>query len=500
MDWMMIGQLLYLIIGPILGILAALFITRRVIHRGYPIWGIKTGLLAIFVVFSIGQVYFTLVHRLTLLGAGIYYLGEFDVLPMVGWWISIAFGFVLFILISGILLVSNRKSVLQHLWHWPRYSIHWAIGILALFIITWSAYILIHQIQRVRLAERLRQTTRPIVNTQLRDLGSVLLPGQFSIFGEPNYVVEGGINFSPDSRWLSLILSDGTVEIRRVRDLRICKSIKSKAGQKSMVAFSRDSALISIWMEKKYPLKELTIYHLGDCDLNLVWQDPIESDPDIVDIAFSPDGSHLILVNSVGVYDVNWITEDYSDDYVFIPPGNNYPVALSEDGKYLATYNETFSAIRPFNNADKGTIRIYDLFEKQIISTDYMGGYKPPNHSGKLEFLSNRELFFRESIYPVLKLHFSDLLSGQTRSALINPQSNEYSAQNSMAISPDGRLFVLGLHGNISIWELATAEIYQKMPIAYPSTAIRFSPDMRYLLVATYDGRLSFFDKASIGQ
>lgn len=70
MEWGIIGQLMYLIIGPISGVLASVIITRRLIHKGYGVWALLAGFLPMALLLGVGHVFFAVDHHLEVLEAG----------------------------------------------------------------------------------------------------------------------------------------------------------------------------------------------------------------------------------------------------------------------------------------------------------------------------------------------------------------------------------------------------------------------------------------------
>lgn len=414
-------------------------------------------------------------------------------------------GVVLYMLISSAVVIKSRERFRQNLWTWPENFHRWLFGIVSSLVIFWTAYFLFHQIQRIIVADQLSQVTRSITDSHLQDFGSILLPGQFSIAGEPNYVSRGGLNFSPDGRWLSLVMTDEVVEFRRMDDLRICGRINVPNRGNFQVIYSPDTTRVAIWA-----WQELSIYQLGDCELRLEWQDFIETQRDVYDMAFSQDSSTLIVADSLGVYSINLITREYSDDYLFIPPGNNYPADLSWTGDYLATINQGGWGIKQSGFSEIRTIRVYDLSTRNLINTFVMRGAVRTEKPSGVEFLSDGSLFIWEkdygrdlesnTAYPAWILYFADILSGQIKSTIDLHESPSDDYPGLTTLSPDAHLFVLGGLRSLSVWNIESNGSVERIPLSYEPTAMQLSPDRRILAVATFDGRLHFFSQASIKQ
>lgn len=96
-------------------------------------------------------------------------------------------------------------------------------------------------------------------------------------------------------------------------------------------ALSPDARFIGLVSYDVYPY-ELRLYELTEPVATLVWRTPLEDD--LLQLAYSPDGSQLFGVESIGKLRA-WYTADGSLD-PSMPDIYAYPFALSPDGQLLA--------------------------------------------------------------------------------------------------------------------------------------------------------------------
>ena len=164
------------------------------------------------------------------------------------------------------------------------------------------------------------------------------------------------------------------------------------------------------------------------------------------EIAITPDGSTLVILNSLGV----WLADLNNDNLILLNTPEFLPnkIAVSPDGRYLAMGSEGY------NDMVLATIQVWDLSSRTQIS------------------------IFRDFDQPIYELEFSPnsqwLVAGSQRT--INNQQNQ------------SLIWVM----NIEEESLRSIE----MPFTTRITSMSFSPDSELIAIASFDGMIELYNLA----
>jgi hypothetical protein len=290
-----------LLLQPFLGYMIARWITRRWAIKGFLPWGWIAGLGSIGWVLLAGQIYLAQQHYNSFRRIGpcticYEWSGFSNLFIYFGWVVA----FLVFLISAAVLLRHNNLPPRQRLF--PKSAWYWlcVVFLVAAIFLTYPSVIL--RIQLQMLVSRLPQATEVITGNQLKIIGVFHLkrtPGQ-RLVGMTSYITEGGLLFSPDGRWLAMIVvnrsePNAVVELRQMPELKCVLSHPISISAPVNMAFNSSSDSFALG---NYGYAAM--YRLNDSQASLAFETNFQSAYD-QKWAFSQDGSDLRIIDNRSV-------------------------------------------------------------------------------------------------------------------------------------------------------------------------------------------------------
>ena len=286
------------------------------------------------------------------------------------------------------------------------------------------------------------------------------------------------------------------------------ESTNALRSSKQMIA-----VLLATYSMKIYPSSEASQILLGNTNAQTV---AITShDAQIVSVAFSKDGKHVVSGggDTVIVFDVEsgqeiarrkhddlvytavfspdgkfivsggkdrkacvWEIETEKDIHCFSKDDNPYLIIFSPDGRYFSAAGEEF-------------IHVWDTSTSALVN-------KIRDNKGPIKSL----IFSHDGNWIVagdmVNAHVWDIASGKEIARLKNGGQ-----VNSVAIDPTGKYVVTGGEDfSVRIWDIATEKEYLNMAHAGPVTSVAFSPDGKFMASGSRDNTIRLWNLSTGGE
>jgi len=184
-------------------------------------------------------------------------------------------------------------------------------------------------------------------------------------------------------------------------------------------------------------------------------------------VAFSPDGKHLAVAASIGV----WLWDTKTWEPVKLLYGHTKPVrsiAFSPDGKYLASGSDDYT-VKLWDVRTGECIRTLEGHEDQVLSVAF-------SPDGKLLASGGGRGDRRVKLW--------DVTTGREVRTLGGHISRVYS----VAFSPDGKCLASGSWDKtVKLWDIETGECIRTLEGHSDVNSVAFSPDGKYLASGSND-------------
>jgi WD40 repeat protein len=318
-------------------------------------------------------------------------------------------------------------------------------------------------------------------NAQLWDVATEKLQGVLT-----GHRTVARLAFSPDGQTLA------TVDVNEVRLWDVAtKQLKTtptrKKGFISSVAFTPDGRTVATASFEELIVR-LWDVETGQLEATLDHPKPYRYALDAVDgVAFTPDGKTLVTASSETVYlwdvatakvrmklidpDVRLITEIYRSLKGFSHGSTIYDLAISPDGRTLATASQD------------ATAKLWDLATGVLRAT--LKGHR--GRVLRLAFSRDGRTLATGSDDKTAKLW--DVATGQLKATL-----GHKGTVWSIDFSPDGKLIATAADNDhsVKVWDVATGKLLDELKDArYP---VAFSPDGRTLATGGEKGAVLLWD------
>lgn len=273
------------------------------------------------------------------------------------------------------------------------------------------------------------------------------------------------IGFTPDSQ--QVVGLDGQeVLFTRLEDGALQRRVRLPENSAFYTcALSPDARFIGLVSYDVYPY-ELRLYELVEPVATLVWSAPL--DDDLLQLAYSPDGTRLFGVESIGKLRA-WYTADGSLD-PSMPDIYAYPFALSPDGQLLAAHMGT------------------NLVVMRV--SDWTVLYTLPAEGGFQFSADSRFLVVTRASLTGLRVTVYNALTGETLSFRSLSQTDGYAPPFSVAPSPESSLLVIRWGNHLLFFQMPAPLVtlgWRNVPRGmHPGYAVSFSPEGKYLLLGDF--------------
>lgn len=474
--------------GLILGILIGWQVVRRIVRRGYLLFGLATGLFIVFLIFITIQYSLVLFYRSSFSQTGPCGIcGEWTYVPFSLLWLNSALMLASGTVTSIIAIWKTPPEVRDFSWRWPKWFPRLLIGLLAIIAVAVIAVLLFFRQQQAILVTELGKVSHPIEGLDMMLIGRTPLSGTYPpglLDTSPPHPESNGLQFSPTGQWFS-IRYDNKIEIwdRNTLHTEFVLTRDDPYWYPYSI-FSPDGKLLAIWIHETSEtanefgyavapriVRHLTIYSTDS--LTKLW-DRYQTDIDTDVFFFSADGSELIQIRQE---DMLRLDANAGTELGQLPKPNsnlnNFDISLK--GNYIALRSE--DKVNVYSKASGLHIKTIDL---------------PPEMAGSETvpyFLPNGNMFlynFRSGNHSaVINLETGDIILTETpdRSAIM-PQ---------IVFSSNSSFVFISRQTKVDVIDLSSGKLAGTLSLPAAATAMAFSPDQTLFVVATADGNLNFY-------
>lgn len=486
--WVIWYLLFYGIPGFLLGILLGWQIVRRIVRRGYLLFGLTTGLFIVFLIFITIQYSLVFNFRSSFSQTGPCGIcGEWTYVPFLMLWLNTALMLASGTVTSLIAIWKTPVELREFAWRGPKWFPKLLIGLLAIIAVAAIATLLFFRQQQATLVTELSKVSHAIEELDVKLIGRMPLPGTYPpglLDTSPPYLESNGLQFSPNGQWFSALSRDKLEILEKDTLLTKLSFERDDAFWYAQPIFSPDGKLFAIWINETSETKNefgyvaaprivrhLTIYSTDT--LTKLW-DRYQTDIDTDVFFFSADGRELIQVRQEDMlrFDANNGTEL---GQLPKPDPNLNSFDISSKGSYIVRRVE-----------DK--VNIYSKATGLLVKTIEL----PPEMAGSATvpyFMPNDNLFLYN-------------YQGKSNSAIIDIDAGEVTLIETPArsfimpqvvFSPDSSFVFISRQMEVDVINLATGEVAGTLSLPAAATAMAFSPDQTLFVVATADGYLNFY-------
>lgn len=462
--------------GPLAGFLVGRLLAGKLILRGYLVWALVTGSVAMLGVLAIWNFALSGYFRDSFSDYGPCSLcSEWSFLGYLIWWVSWVAGAIIFLSMSVLAIVRMPEDIPRHYWRWPKNVLPWSVGSILVLVALVVGIRLAREANRASLAARMGDAQVEFDGSQLGELGAIQLPERFSWIDQtPPFVEPGGIHFGDSEDWMLLSYED-KLEIWSLTELTLEQSFDADSAHwRGVGALSPDGNMAAIWEDG-----DTSVFSLSNKGISPLWQ--TDSFTELrAEIVFGEDGKELILLDRTGLVRVRSRDGEIIATSDLNLPTGYHNLTLSNYGEHLAIRMD--NVIRVY---DTGTGRPLHQLEVELPAEGRS------EISGTLKFLPDGDLLFwsfqRDS---EVRQTIWSLRTGTAAELEFSFNFIEYF---DLAFSPDSRYAVVASRQDSEIWDLKNHRLVGSIPVDSAITALEFTPDQTRLAVATASGHLRFY-------
>jgi len=469
-------------LGALVSVLIAVLLSRRWILRGYLLWGIVAGVLALLAAFWSYQYLLGLGYAQGFAETGPCRLcdenaGFIFVFSWFGW----AVGALVFAAINLNAIIHRPKDRPQLTKHLPGRAIRWMLGAAVAGALGFAGNQLIERARTAVLLDRIHSAQGAISGPTLRELGSVRLTSM-SLSPYPDIRYPAALAFGAEGRWLVVTYEDG-LELWRMEDLSRRTLVEAEDGYwGGKAAVTPDgSTLIVVGGE----LAGYAAYDLRSDGIRTLWQGDEWNWP--IAMAFGGNGRELVILDPdyqilrLEVSSGKLLTQRPMINAVRSLQGEKEQTLLSPSGDYLAVRAD--ARLRIFETRNGNLI-----FEKDLAALPGQEEWTP---YGAAAFLPDGRLVWTGPYIspPITVWVPEDLNLMRTELAIGTLSLHEVGG----AMSPNGNFAVHAGDQVVVFRDLARGVALGTVPVGAAVTATAFSPDGRLLAVGAADSTLRFY-------
>lgn len=305
-------------------------------------------------------------------------------------------------------------------------------------------------------------------------ISPVAVLAELDTSGMPDFTVAGHskastwVSAGADGRYIATCGEDGTTRIWKREDLSLYKTISSPAFKKEAAEFSPDGAIMAeTGTDGKVNVRKVGL----SAGFGLAKTLPA-GNTDVSSLTMSQDGT--LLAAGAGAVVKLWRTKDYFLRDLRDSAGQVRAIAMSGDGRYLASTTESWA------------VYLYDLETKRLITE-----FTDEDYPYTAVAMSQDGTYLVYGGYTG-KVTFRELATGNIVRTI--PAHSRF--LTSCAVSPDNKYFATSsIAGDIKLWRMSSFGVVATLTGQSGGVLhVSFSPDGEFLLSAGGDGTYEMWD------